>query len=133
MSAVSRTFKYRPPTYDDLGTLGSVLRARMTYGTGALFVAPADSGTHTFLPKSFADMLGIKNEGKSLKIRQMSGYKGGFEVNLRSIEILHDNEVFETMRNPRALVAESDIPFCMPGRESPSNVLMSPFQKSEKN
>ena len=78
MSAISRTFKYRSPTYDDLGTLRSVLRARMTYRTSAVFMALVDSGaSHTFLPESFADMLGIKNEGKSLKIRQMSGYKGG--------------------------------------------------------
>ena len=37
---------------------------------------------------------------------------------MRSIEILHNDEVFETMRNQRALVAESDIPFCILGRES---------------
>ena len=50
----------------------------MTYRTSAVFMALVDSSaSHTFLPESFADMLGIKNEGKSLKIRQMSGYKGG--------------------------------------------------------
>ena len=77
-------------------------------------------------------MLGVKNGGKPPKIKQMSGDRGGFEVTLRSIEILHSIEVFEAMCNQRALVAEGDIPFCILGCESLFQRFDITFSKKRK-
>ena len=118
MPKTSATFKYMPLERDAKGILRSALPVRLTHKTSVEFPALVDScASGIFLPTSLANILGIENEGKPIQVRQVSGDNEGFEAIIRSVEILYNKEVFEVMRNQRIFVIESDIQFCLFGRE----------------
>lgn len=70
------TFKYVPLTHDVTSMLRPALQVRMTrHSTSAVFLALVDSGaSNTFLPRSFADVLGVeRSECRPVAIRFGSG------------------------------------------------------------
>ena len=114
-------FGYVSMGYDDAPEqLRPALRVRMTHKTSGEFLALVDTGaTYPVLPRSIADEIGIGDEGVSALIRQASGNSNVLETTVDSIEILRDGgRVFDVLRGQRVLVMESDIPFCILGRES---------------
>ncbi len=95
------------------------MEVRLTHKYSINIHAYVDSGaSHTFVPQRYAKLAGLLDEGNAVKVQHIEGSYEARMVAVRSMEIMRGQEVFENMRGQTVLVGESDIQFCILGRNS---------------